>query len=78
VRVPVYKWMELRSSKARDCFGLGVVVIWKLGASLPAIGVRTENLTANVLMMQSAQNRNRHDIADRLPASEPWCVFAQR
>jgi hypothetical protein len=47
-------------------------------ASAPKPAVRTENLTANVLMMQSAQNRNRHDIADRLPASEQWCVFAQR
>ena len=39
--------------------------------------VSTENSNSNILMMEPAQNRNRHDIADRLLASEQWCVFAQ-
>ena len=41
-------------------------------------GVSTENSNSNILMMEPAQNRNRHDIADRLLTSEQWCVFAQR
>ena len=40
--------------------------------------VRTENLGPKVLRMQSAQKRNRHDIADRLAGSESGASFAQR
>jgi len=40
LQVSVYKRMVLSSSRARACFGLGIVVTSKVGASLPALGAR--------------------------------------
>jgi hypothetical protein len=40
--------------------------------------VSVEKLNPNILMMQSTQDRNRHDIADRLAWSEERRVLVQR
>lgn len=36
------------------------------------------NILSNILMMEPAQDRNRHNIADCLPASEKRRVLVQR
>jgi hypothetical protein len=38
--------------------------------------VPTEKLNPNVLMMQSAKDRDTDDVADCLSAPKKWCVFA--
>lgn len=37
-----------------------------------------KNLYPDVLMMQSAENRDRRDVADPVTASDERCVFVQR
>jgi hypothetical protein len=40
--------------------------------------VVTENLNSKILMMEPAQDRNRHDLTDRLPAPEKRRVLVER
>jgi hypothetical protein len=39
--------------------------------------VPTQNSNPDISMMQAAQDRQRHDGANRLSTPEVWCVFIQ-